>query len=98
MKSLSIITSIALLISSVIAQEGATVPVTASAPATYTCDPNTCKIENNCLCASTSAPGGLSPADTPQVIYTTTSYLNYQFIDHLDSLLQSLMMILSKKP
>lgn len=68
MKSLSIIASIALIISSVIAQEGATVPVSSTTPSTYTCDPNTCKIENNCLCASTSAPGGLSPADTPQVI------------------------------
>jgi hypothetical protein len=69
MKSLSIISSIALLIGAAVAQEGATVPTgaTAASPSTYSCDPNTCKIENNCLCASQSPPGGLSPADTPQV-------------------------------
>jgi hypothetical protein len=72
MKSLSVIASIALLVSSVIAQEGATVPTgnTGAAAATYSCDPNTCKIANNCQCASTSAPGGLAPADTPQVKIT----------------------------
>lgn len=72
MKSFSIIASIALVLGSVIAQEGATVPAgatTAAGASTYSCDPNTCKIENNCHCASTSAPGGLSPADTPQVKY-----------------------------
>jgi hypothetical protein len=67
MKSLSIISSIALLISAVVAQEGATVPVTTSTSSTYSCDPNTCKIANNCYCASQSPPGGLSPSDTPQV-------------------------------
>lgn len=71
MKSLSIVSSIALLISAVVAQEGATVPTTgaAGAASTYSCDPNTCKIANNCYCASQSPPGGLSPADTPQVMY-----------------------------
>lgn len=68
MKSLSIIASVLLIVSSVMAQEGATVPVTNKGGAsTYSCDPNTCKIENNCRCASVNAPGGLSPADTPQV-------------------------------
>ncbi|KAK4512848.1 uncharacterized protein ATC70_003556 [Mucor velutinosus] len=72
MKSLSIISSIALLISAVVAQEGATVPTTGAAGAsTYSCDPNTCKIANNCLCASQSPPGGLSPADTPQFVTVT---------------------------
>lgn len=68
MKSLSIIASVAIFIGSVIAQEGLTVPTGTAAPAsTYSCDPNTCKIENNCRCATTAIPGGLSPADTPQV-------------------------------
>lgn len=71
MKSFSIIASVALLLGSVVAQEGATVPNggASAGASTYSCDPNTCKIENNCRCASTSAPGGLSPADTPQVKY-----------------------------
>lgn len=69
MKSLSIIASITLaFISSAIAQEGATVPTAnTGSSSTYSCDPNTCKIANNCLCASQSPPGGLSPKDTPQV-------------------------------
>jgi hypothetical protein len=69
MKSLSIIASVALLIGSVIAQEGATVPVTAgtTTTATYSCDPNACLIQNNCRCASTNIPGNLASADTPQV-------------------------------
>ncbi|KAI9264554.1 hypothetical protein EDC94DRAFT_605494 [Helicostylum pulchrum] len=72
MKSLSIIASVLLIIGSVIAQEGATVPVTNTGGAsTYSCDPNTCKIENNCRCASINAPGGLSPADTPQFVTVT---------------------------
>ncbi|KAG2197793.1 hypothetical protein INT46_009490 [Mucor plumbeus] len=71
MKSLSIISSIALLISAVVAQEGATVPVTTSTSSTYSCDPNTCKIANNCYCASQSPPGGLSPSDTPQFVTVT---------------------------
>ncbi|CAO3611433.1 unnamed protein product [Mucor hiemalis] len=73
MKTFSIIASIALVLGSVIAQEGATVPTGAAAagPSTYSCDPNTCKIENNCKCASTSPPGGLSPADTPQFVTVT---------------------------
>lgn len=69
MKSLSIIASIGLaLIGSTMAQEGATVPVSSgSSSSSYSCDPNTCKIANNCYCASQSPPGGLSAADTPQV-------------------------------
>lgn len=87
MKSLSIISSIALLISAVVAQEGATVPTTGTAGAsTYSCDPNTCKIANNCFCASQSPPGGLSPSDTPQVAYThyTTAIDNEQLIHSLN--------------
>lgn len=67
MKTLSIISSIALLISCVAAQEGSTVPVTSTSPSTYSCDPSKCLIANNCLCASKTAPGGLAPSDTPQV-------------------------------
>ncbi|KAG0746336.1 hypothetical protein G6F57_000077 [Rhizopus arrhizus] len=73
MKSLSIIASITLaFISSAIAQEGATVPTAnTGSSSTYSCDPNTCKIANNCLCASQSPPGGLSPKDTPQFVTVT---------------------------
>lgn len=70
MKSLALIASISLaLFGSAIAQEGATVPVGSgqSTSSTYSCEPNTCKIANNCLCASQSPPGGLDPKDTPQV-------------------------------
>ncbi|CAO3676752.1 unnamed protein product [Rhizopus stolonifer] len=73
MKSLSIIASIGLaLIGSAMAQEGATVPVSSgSSSSSYSCDPNTCKIANNCYCASQSPPGGLSAADTPQFVTVT---------------------------
>ncbi|KAI9365104.1 hypothetical protein BD770DRAFT_119398 [Pilaira anomala] len=72
MKYLSIITSIALVSQFVLAQEGSTAHVSTTAgPATYSCDPNTCKIENNCRCASMDPPGGLSPADIPQFVTVT---------------------------
>ncbi|KAI8371499.1 uncharacterized protein BYT42DRAFT_580470 [Radiomyces spectabilis] len=55
------------------AQEGATVPTgaTTGGSSSYACDPNTCKIENNCLCASSNPPNGLSPSDTPQFVTIT---------------------------
>jgi hypothetical protein len=34
------------------------------------CDPNTCKLPD-CLCPSTSPPGGLSPQDVPQFVTIT---------------------------
>ncbi|CEI90440.1 hypothetical protein RMCBS344292_04765 [Rhizopus microsporus] len=74
MKSLALIASISLaLLGSAIAQEGATVPVGSgqSTSSNYSCDPNTCKIANNCLCASQSPPGGLDPKDTPQFVTVT---------------------------
>ena len=37
--------------------------------AAYTCDPATCT--GACHCPSTAAPGGLSPADTPQFVLLT---------------------------
>ncbi|SAL97630.1 hypothetical protein [Absidia glauca] len=50
-------------------QEGA-VAGGVSTTSSYTCDPNTCKLPN-CLCASTSPPGGLQPKDTPQFVVIT---------------------------
>ncbi|CAO3696457.1 unnamed protein product [Rhizopus stolonifer] len=74
MKSLMFIATISLaLISSVIAQEGATVPISSgqSSSSGYSCDPNSCKVANNCLCASQSPPGGIAPADAPQFVTVT---------------------------
>ncbi|KAI8979711.1 hypothetical protein BDF20DRAFT_871225 [Mycotypha africana] len=72
MKSSFILPSISLLIHAIVAQEGATVPTTpAATTSSYSCDPNTCKIENNCLCASQSPPGGIAPADAPQFVTVT---------------------------
>ncbi|KAG0744879.1 hypothetical protein G6F57_004746 [Rhizopus arrhizus] len=73
MKSLAFTSTICLAwISLVIAQEGATVPTANSgSSSTYACNPSSCKIENNCLCASQSPPGGLSPKDTPQFVTVT---------------------------
>ncbi|KAL7410239.1 hypothetical protein BDY24DRAFT_400595 [Mrakia frigida] len=42
----------------------------ANAISTYKCDPNTCKLPN-CACASTDAPGGLKPEETPMFIVLT---------------------------
>lgn len=100
MKSLSIISSIALLVSAVIAQEGSTVPTTTTTTDTYTCDPSKCLIANNCLCASKTAPGGLAASDVPQVkkvnaltrVYST----QFNFFFFFVSLLLSLLMILFK--
>ncbi|KAI8880236.1 hypothetical protein K501DRAFT_287004 [Backusella circina FSU 941] len=72
MKSLSLVI---LLVSSVLAQEGATVPsgatTSTSSTGSYSCDPNSCQIQNNCHCASDKPPGGLSPSDTPQFVTIT---------------------------
>lgn len=54
--------------------EGISVPASAKAntgASTYSCDPNTCKLANNCLCASKNPPNGFSPADTPQFVTVT---------------------------
>lgn len=40
-------------------------------PSWYNCSPANCQAEKGCTCASLSAPGGLSPADTPQIITIT---------------------------
>ncbi|KAI7868079.1 hypothetical protein BDF14DRAFT_1796138 [Spinellus fusiger] len=52
-----------------IAQEGSIVP-TATTPIAYACSPDTCK-PPNCMCASQSPPGGLSPKDVPQMVVIT---------------------------
>lgn len=55
------------LASSVLAQDGTpNIPAGGSAGASYSCDPNACKLPD-CLCASTSPPNGLKPEDVPQV-------------------------------
>ncbi|KAI8082876.1 uncharacterized protein BX664DRAFT_339310 [Halteromyces radiatus] len=60
-----------LTINSVVqAQEGSTTQ-TSSAPSSYSCDPNICKLANNCLCASSKPPNGLDPKDTPQFVVVT---------------------------
>ena len=55
--------------------EGISVPQAAKAGApggsTYSCDPNTCKLANNCLCASKNPPNGFSKEDTPQFVTIT---------------------------
>ncbi|KAI3604411.1 chitin deacetylase 9, partial [Moniliophthora roreri] len=56
---------------SVHAQDGGvTGPTTSIEAAGYSCDPSLCKLPD-CNCASTSPPGGLAPADTPQFIVFT---------------------------
>jgi hypothetical protein len=52
------------------AQEGSTTQ-TSSAPSAYSCDPATCQLANNCLCASSKPPNGLDPKDTPQFVVVT---------------------------
>ncbi|KAI7858219.1 hypothetical protein BDC45DRAFT_457887 [Circinella umbellata] len=37
----------------------------------YQCDPTTCQLVNNCLCASKNPPNHLSPQDTPQFVTIT---------------------------
>lgn len=71
MKVFTITTAIlaACLVAPALAQEGA-VAGGVSTTSSYTCDPNTCKLPN-CLCASTSPPGGLQPKDTPQFVVIT---------------------------
>ncbi|KAG8931174.1 hypothetical protein FRC02_003115 [Tulasnella sp. 418] len=52
----------------VMAQDGG--PPTGNGVHTYSCDASKCQLPN-CLCASTSPPGGLSPADTPMFVLFT---------------------------
>lgn len=40
-------------------------------PSWYKCDPTTCTAAKNCVCPSTSAPGGLKPEEIPQFILFT---------------------------
>ncbi|CAO3576118.1 unnamed protein product [Absidia cylindrospora] len=73
MKVLTITTALfaaAFLVAPALAQEGATAGGTQTAASSYSCNPNTCKLPN-CLCASTSPPGGLQPKDTPQFVVIT---------------------------
>ena len=46
-------------------QEGASVINSGTNGKPYNCDPNTCQIANNCLCASKNPPNNLSPQDAP---------------------------------
>lgn len=75
MKFLHITIAISTLAMFVNAQsEGISVPASAKANAgasTYSCDPNTCKLANGCLCASKNPPNGFSQADTPQFVTVT---------------------------
>ncbi|GAA5827690.1 hypothetical protein JCM11251_001788 [Rhodosporidiobolus azoricus] len=49
---------------------GPTGPTSSPESAGYSCDPNQCKLPD-CLCASTSPPGGLDPKDVPQFVTFT---------------------------
>jgi hypothetical protein len=73
MKFSSFIISSVFLISGTIAQQEGAMPPAAAAqgPANYSCDPQTCKLSNGCLCASKNPPNGLSPTDTPQFVTVT---------------------------
>ncbi|KAI8975007.1 hypothetical protein BDB01DRAFT_908592 [Pilobolus umbonatus] len=74
MKFSTLLLSIALLQSSLhltSAQEGSTTYITTPGTSAYACDSSLCKIENNCLCATKSPPGGLSAEDTPQFVTIT---------------------------
>ncbi|KAI7872325.1 hypothetical protein BDF14DRAFT_1752051 [Spinellus fusiger] len=62
--------SLLCLTQTVIAQDGAGSIPAQSAPSTYSCDPNTCKLPA-CLCASQSPPNGLQPKDVPQFVTIT---------------------------
>ncbi|CEG70825.1 hypothetical protein RMATCC62417_06650 [Rhizopus microsporus] len=49
----------------------ASVAASGTSASTYSCDPQSCKIANNCLCASKNPPNGLSPSETPQFVTVT---------------------------
>ncbi|KAI9493025.1 hypothetical protein BDB00DRAFT_764357 [Zychaea mexicana] len=56
----------------VVAQEGASVTPTGNTNSKpYNCDPATCQIAHNCLCASKNPPNNFSPQDTPQFVTVT---------------------------
>ncbi|KAK0519622.1 hypothetical protein OC834_006186 [Tilletia horrida] len=71
------------------AGEGSSVGQSAGASgAGYSCDPNQCKLPN-CHCASTSPPGGLSPADTPQfIVFTADDAIQTYTVNAVNGFLQ----------
>ncbi|GAA5963160.1 hypothetical protein JCM21900_002935 [Sporobolomyces salmonicolor] len=59
-------------------------PVSSPESAGYSCDPSSCQAPN-CVCASSSPPGGLSPQDVPQFItFTADDAIQSYTIEVLD--------------
>ncbi|KAI9276941.1 hypothetical protein BDA99DRAFT_584269 [Phascolomyces articulosus] len=53
-------------------QEGASVSSGSNVGGkSYNCDPNTCQVSKDCLCASKNPPNNLLPQDTPQFVTIT---------------------------
>ncbi|CAO3692500.1 unnamed protein product [Rhizopus stolonifer] len=51
--------------------EGGSTVASINTTAAYSCDPQTCKISTNCMCASKNPPNGLLPSETPQFVTIT---------------------------
>ncbi|OBZ88620.1 hypothetical protein A0J61_03334 [Choanephora cucurbitarum] len=72
MKLLTISLVLSLFVTESWAQsEGAIVRPGPPTSFSYSCDPNSCKIANNCACASKNPPNGLLPNETPQFVTVT---------------------------
>lgn len=53
----------------------------------YKCDPTSCRLPD-CLCASTSPPGGLSPDEVPQfVVFTADDAIQSYTLDAVNQFL-----------
>ncbi len=58
------------------------------------CDPNVCKIENDCLCPSRTVPVNINPEDVPQfVLFTMDDSIDesqFDVVQRFDFLLKNL--------
>ncbi|KDQ15546.1 hypothetical protein BOTBODRAFT_31441 [Botryobasidium botryosum FD-172 SS1] len=62
-------------------------PTSSASAANYHCDATKCKLPT-CACASTSAPGGIAPADTPQfIVFTADDAVQSYTINAVNSFL-----------
>ncbi|KAI0829015.1 hypothetical protein BC628DRAFT_1315908 [Trametes gibbosa] len=85
----SLLAAVLPLLGFVLAQEEGTLsgPTSSASAAGYSCDATKCKLPD-CNCASTDAPGGLKPADTPMfVVFTADDAVQSYTLDAVNQFL-----------
>jgi hypothetical protein len=87
MRSSALVFSLLLPVVTLAQDGGLTGPTSSKAAAGYNCDTTKCQLPN-CLCASTSPPGGLQPANVPQfIVFTADDAVQTYTIDAVNQFL-----------